>query len=309
MRNRGWARCGLIAGVWLAANGALLAQGQAQGSTGACTAKNEADRAVVKGFTFVTYKNDEGTCLQVLSEGKVVYTQPAEAFETLMLGQPGDGSVDVPAIANGVDVTGRGQPDMIVSGFSGGAHCCTAHWVFELAPRFRLLATLNDADDDLAHFERDPKDGRYNYVTGDWTFGYWPTCFACSPSEVVVLRWADDAEGGGFHLALDKMQKPAPTQARWNKDLSDAKKAVTAGDANSIGTTMWQTVLDLLYTGHSDLAWKFVDTLGPRAQLQPFPALSDFCALLKQSPYWPDLQPALKDTPPACANAGAKKAQ
>ena len=32
---------------------------------------------------------------------------------------------------------------------------------------------------------------------------------------------------------------------------------------------MWQTVLDLIYTGHSDLAWKFMDAAGPKAQQSP----------------------------------------
>jgi hypothetical protein len=182
------------------------------------------------------------------------------------------------------------------------------HSVFELAPQFKLLATLNDSNDDLAHFEREA-DGHYDYVTADWTFGYWPTCFACSPSEVVMLRWMNDNNGGGFHLDVNKMKKPAPTTAEWSKDLSPAQKVVTAGDADSIGTTMWQTVLDLIYSGNSPSAWKFVDALGPKAQQAPLPALGDFCGLLKQSPYWPDLQPTLVDVPPACANAAAKPTQ
>jgi hypothetical protein len=108
---------------------------------------------------------------------------------------------------------------------------------------------------------------------------------------------------------MDKMQMPAPTTAEWNKELSAAQKVVAAGDADSIGTTMWQTVLNLIYGGQSDLAWKFVDALGPKAQQTPLPALGDFCSELKMSPYWPDLQPTLKDTPPACANAAVKPAQ
>ncbi|MGD0158416.1 MAG: hypothetical protein ABSB50_20185 [Terracidiphilus sp.] len=308
-RNRAWILGGLAAVVWLVAARASGAQGPAENPAEACAAKNQADAVTVGQYLFKAYKSDDGACLEVTTRGKVVYSQSVDSFETFTLGQPGDAQENIPAIANGTDVTGRGQPDMIVSLFTGGAHCCMMHWVFELQPEFKLLATLNDADDDLAHFDRDRKDGRHNYITADWTFGYWPTCFACSPSEVVTLRWTDDAKGGGFHLALGKMQTPAPTPAAWNKELSAAQKVVAAGDADSIGRTMWQTVLDLIYAGHSDLAWKFVDELGPKAQQNPLPALEDFCALLKQSPYWADLQPTLKDMPAACANAPAKKAE
>jgi hypothetical protein len=305
MSNRMLVRCGvLVAAVWVAAATGVLAQGPAENPAEACAAKNQTSATTVGQYQFAAYKSNDGACLQVTSGGKTIYTQSVDSFETYTLGQPGDAQDNIAAIANGTDVTGRGQPDMVVSLYTGGAHCCSIHVVFELQPTFKLLATLNDSDDDMAHFER-LADGHYYYVTGDWTFGYWPTCFACSPSAVVTLRWTDDAKGGGFHLAMDKMQTPAPTTAEWNKELGNAQKVVTAGDADSIGTTMWQTVLNLIYGGHSDLAWKFVDALGPKAQQKPLPALGDFCSLLKTGPYWPDLQPTLKDTPASCANAKA----
>ena len=301
-------RSGVVAAVWIASAVGLLAQGPAENPAEACAAKNQTDAATatVRQYQFTAYKSSDGACLQVTSGGKVVYSDSVDSFETYTLGQPGDAQNNIPAIANGTDVTGRGRPDMIASLYTGGAHCCWIHYVFELAPQFKLLAALNDADDDLARFER-LASGHYDYVTADWTFAYWPTCFACSPSALVTLRWTDDAKGGGFHLAMDKMQTPAPTEAEWNKDLAAAQKDVNASDADDIGRTMWQTVMNLIYGGHSDLAWKFVDALGPKAQQSPFPALGDFCSLLKTSPYWPDLQPTLKDTPAACANAAPKQ--
>ncbi len=308
MSNRVLVRSALVAAVWIAAAAGVLAQGPAENPAQACLFKNQVSAATVGQYQFATFKSSDGACVQVTSGGKTVYSQSVDSFETYTLGQPDDAQDNIAAVANGTDVTGRGQPDMIVSLFTGGAHCCTIHFVFELGPQFKLLATLNDSDDDLAHFEREA-DGHFDYVTADWTFGYWPTCFACSPSEVVMLRWTNDAKGGGFHLATDKMQIAAPTTAEWNKELSAAQKVVASGDADSIGTTMWQTVLNLIYGGQSDLAWKFVDALGPKAQQSPLPALGDFCSVLKTSPYWPDLQPTLKDIPPACANAAVKPAQ
>lgn len=293
----------LIGGGLLVASPVIFAQSDAGNPNVACAAKNRSDTAKVGRYTFITYSSDAGECLQALSGSKVVFRRAVDGFERFTLGQPGDASEKLPAVANGTDVTGRGRPDMVVSEYTGGAHCCTSHMVFELEPEFKLLATLNDADDDMAHFVRDAKDHRYNYITADWTFAYWPTCFACSPSETVILRWADDAKGGGFHLALDKMRTPAPKPAEWNKDLAAARKAVSENAVDDMGQALWGVVLNLIYSGHSDLAWKFVDEAGPKAQQKPFPALADFCGLLKQSPYWTDLQPTLKDTPPSCAGA------
>jgi hypothetical protein len=278
----------------------LPAQSSAANPSAACAATHRIGSVVVDHITFASYSSNAGACLQAIAAGKVVYRNAVDSLQSFTLGQPASTDGNYFAVPNGADVTGRGHPDMIVSLFTGGAHCCTSHFVFELEPTFKLLATLNDSDDDLAHFARDPKDHRYSYFTADWTFAYWPTCFACSPSELVILRWADDAKGGGFHLALDKMQKPAPTAAAWNKDLAAIRAVVNQGNADSIGQTLWQNVLDLLYSSQSDLAWKLIDAAGPKAQQKPLPALSDFCSLLRQSPYWPDLAPTLKNPPPAC---------
>ena len=192
---------------------------------------------------------------------------------------------------------------MVVSAYTGGAHCCMYHLVFELAPAFKLLAILSDRDDDLAHFEFDAGDGKYYYHTADWTFAYWPSCFACSPSASVTLRFVEDQNGGAFHLALDKMTEPAPVQEEWEKHLHALRETVAAGDVGSIGQNLWGVVLDLLYTGHSDLAWKFVANAGRDAESGQFPSLGEFCSVLKASPYWNDLRPTLREVPPECSRA------
>jgi hypothetical protein len=264
-----------------------------------CTAKNLESTVIVGQLKISAFSAETADCLQVTSGTKVMYRGTIGGGGRLTLGQPG--SADIPQIANGADVTGRGHPDLVVSQFTGGGHCCTSHYLYELAPEVRLLARLNDADDDMAHFGRDAKDRKYYYYTADWTFRYWPTCFACSPSEDVILRFVDDANGGAYHIAFDKMQTAAPKQATWNKELSTAQKAVHDGAVDEMGHAMWGVVLDLIYTGHSDLAWKFADALGPKAQQKPFTSLADFCSLLKKSPYWADLGPTLKDPPAPCA--------
>jgi hypothetical protein len=297
--HRRWAIAFAVA--LTAVSGDLFAQ-QQPGSDAApvCTAKYLDSTVTVGQLKISAFSAVAANCLQVTSGTRVLYRGTTDGGGTLRLGQPGSDS-DIPEIANGADVTGRGHPDLIVSLFTGGAHCCMSHYLYELAPTVRLLARLNDADDDMAHFGRDQKDRKYYYYTADWTFRYWPTCFACSPSEEVILRFVDDANGGAYHVALDKMQKPAPKQAAWNKELRTAQKAVNDGAVDDMGQAMWGVVLDLLYTGHSDLAWKFVDALGPRAQQKPFASLEDFCSLLKKSPYWADLGPTLQGPPAPCA--------
>jgi hypothetical protein len=286
--------------IWIAAAAPLFAQQQSKDDPATvCAAHNLDSTAMVGQLKISAFSTEFTDCLQVASGTKVLYRGTMDGG-LLILGQT-DSDFGIPVIRNGTDVTGRGHPDLIVSHFTGGAHCCTSHYLYELAPAVRLVAKFSDTHDDMAHFERDPKDGHYYYHTADWIFAYWPTGFALSPSEAVILRFVDDANGGAYHVAFDKMAKPAPTQAVWNKELSAAQKAVNAGAVNDIGLALWGVVLDFLYTGHSDLAWKFLDALGPKAQQKPFPPLSEFCNLLKRSAYWPDLGPTLKDPPAPCS--------
>jgi hypothetical protein len=305
MRKSFLAICRLT--VALAIAGTAAAQQPANASD-VCTQSHLKERATVDRYLFTSYVSDDQACLTVTRNGSVVFRRTTDSGTPgFTLGQPADMSSNVPAVANGTDVTSRGHPDMIVSLSTGGAHCCSSHYVFELEPELKLLATLNDADDDMAHFERIDRNGPYYYLTADWTFAYWPDCFACSPSEPVVLRFVDDAKGGGFHLALDKMQRPAPSPAKWKHDLESVKDSLKNGSPlNTVGTTLWQDVLDLIYTGHSGLAWKFLDEAGPTAQQKPLPNLEDFCSLLKESLYWPDLEKTIHNSPPACSSAKPK---
>ena len=99
------------------------------------------------------------------------------------------------------------------------------------------------------------------------------------------------------------MRYPAPTPEQWKNALKDVDDVVD--DRPSLGV-LWDTVLDLIYTGHSELAWKFVEEVNPNALKGNNPSLGDFCSMLKISEYWPDLKPTLRGVPDECARAKGK---
>jgi hypothetical protein len=294
----------LVALVSTSAAPAIIAQEKPVDAGPPCPPDTATSAAKVGQYVFRTVESEDGACLEVSQNGKVIYRQAGFAMH-YYLGQKAEPQWGVAEIPNGKDLTGRGHPDMVVSGYTGGAHCCSMHYVFELEPEFKLLAKLKDAHDDMAHFEK--IDRGYLYVTADWTFAYWPSCFACSPSERVILKFVDDQKGGGYHLALDQMQRPAPTSKEWEQEQKAVRDALNGGPAiDEIGHVLWNPILDLIYSGHSDLAWKFIDEAGPRAQKEPLPDLADFCSLLKSSLYWSDLEPTLRNIPPACVRAKSR---
>jgi hypothetical protein len=142
-------------------------------------------------------------------------------------------------------------------------------------------------------------------VTED-IWSYWPASFAGSTHHKVLLRFTDDTHGGAFHVDMEKMRYPPPSPDQWKAALKDVDDSVRDDPANSradLGSTLWDTALDLTYTGHSDLAWKFVSEVNPKALEGNNPSLAEFCGRLQSDPYWVDIKPTLKDVPPECANA------
>jgi hypothetical protein len=277
-----------------------------------CNASHLAKAVSVENVMFRSYKDDDSgeACLQVEEAGKLLFQLTNDNGGYFTLGQQASGDGTVGRIKDGTDITGRGYPDMVVSQWTGGAHCCRIDYVFELHPKVRVIAKLEARDADESHFADIDGKSRYYYVSADFTFAYWWQSFAGSPSHSVVLRFANDDAGGGYHLAFDKMIRPTPTESEWAASLAKVKHELELNDsnmANDLPDVLWQEVLDLIYTGHADLAWKFLTQVGPKAQQGSFPDLSSFCSTLKTSPYWADLRVTMQGAPPSCLSAKPSK--
>lgn len=297
MTFRRWTVCSLclLGGV------TVVAAAQKDELSTQCARGNLVQSAVVQGYTFRAYErtdSDTPGCVSVYRNGKLDYLLLAKSDEdmTYRLGQLADPVNKIPLIPDGTDLTGNGHPDMIVTSWSGGAHCCGAHYIFELEPRLRLIAKLDDGDTNIGHFEDLDQTNHFYYVTTE-IWSYWPRDFASSVSHDVILKW----DHGRFRLDLERMRRPAPTPEQWKDALSAVDDSVD--DRGSLGISLWDTVLDLIDTGHSELAWKFVAEANPKALKGNNASLKDFCSMLSVSSYWPDIKPTLKDVPEQCARA------
>jgi hypothetical protein len=278
-----------------------VAFAQADAASKPCTHPQLSATANVRGYAFKAYEDTDGDtsgCVRIYFHDKLVYQLQNDHDLSYRLGQAADPANKIPLVPDGSDLTGNGRTDMMVTGWSGGAHCCFTHYIFELEPKLRLIANLYDGDTNLGHFEYLDHDRRYSYIATE-IWSYWPDSFAASVSHKVILRW----NGKKFALDLDRMRFPPPSPQQWQSALNDVDEAVKDGDRGSLGLTLWDTTLDLIYSGHSDLAWKFVSEANPKALRGGNPTLNDFCAMLKTSDYWPDLRPTLKDVPEDCASA------
>ena len=315
MRGMAWRRpalqMALLAGGCILTPAVGAAQVAAADPGTACSHKFQKAASNVGPYTFRTYEDtkDGDACLLVQQRGKEIFRRTFGNHGRFTLGQAGNADLKTPPIANGTDITGRGQPDMIIAFYTGGAHCCLMHYVFELTPEFRLLATLDAGGGDRAHFS--PIDRGYYYFANDWNFAYWNTSFTESPAPDVILRFVDDPKVRGYHLALDKMTRPAPNRQDWARASVEATQAFADDSPFSGGTgsKLWGNMLELIYSGHSDLAWKFFDEAWPAKRPGKDKFLADFCSQLATSSYWPDLDKTLVNRPPACVNAKPEEAR
>lgn len=187
----------------------------------------------------------------------------------------------------GRNITGDGTPDLIISEWTGGCHCCFLLHVFEIGATFRHVQTIDAGHSDLVRFEDVDNDGALELPLCDWTFAYWHTCFAESPAPQVILKFGK----GQFRPAAGLMQKPPLSK----NELAALKHAVAkswAEDKERKGPPprLWGEMLKLIYSGRMKQAWELFEMSWPEKQDGKQAFREAFDAQLKTSPYWTDIQ-------------------
>lgn len=204
-------------------------------------------------YTARTYRDDaNGTgYLVICKKEKVVFFETGYRY---YLGHFGSADEFNRLIPMGRDVTGKGIPNLVVSEWSGGNHCCTKYDVFELGKSLKKMATIDAGHGDVSHFEKRKDEKGLLFVTLDGNFANWNTCFAYSPAPKVILRYCDNE----YRLADDLMRKPVPS----NDKLQQMVKAIRQDQDwkdNIIPPRLWGKMLDLIYSGNSSSAYQLFE--------------------------------------------------
>lgn len=162
-----------------------------------------------------------------------------------------------PLLGDGTtDCTGDGEPDLIIEGFSGGAHCCTTFAVLQLGAKARSLGVIEAGN--AAYWRQTATPGVLEMLGADYTFDYWLVPHVESPAPTVVLRW----DGSRFSLYTPSMARPAPDEASFAGMVADLNALPARADFS--GRTipppeLWRAMLELAYSGHEPLAWKLIE--------------------------------------------------
>lgn len=193
-------------------------------------------------------------------------------------------------IGAGTDLNNDGTADLVIFGFSGGAHCCYTVYVVELCSPPRIVGEI-DGRNGLGLRRLDPNaEGRRETVfdIADQTFDYWNAPHVASPMPSVYYRLQDHQ----LRLAPELMLAPAITESELAARAAAIRAATAAADSE-LDSTLWRTMLELLYSGNDGRAWSFFDSAWPETRPGKEAFIAEFRKMLSESPQWRDFQAAL----------------
>lgn len=155
---------------------------------------------------------------EILKEGRTVYSQTGGRYLPMSVENNKVVEVGSKEAVHVKDITGDGIPDLIISEWEGGAHCCFNIHIFSLGQEFKRIAEIRGGHSAFEFKDLDG-DGVYELLGRDWTFPYWETVFSSSPAPEIILRYKD----GRYVLAIDLMKKSPPSHEDLEKRLKQMR--------------------------------------------------------------------------------------
>ena len=243
------------------------------------------DERFLSGYEIRLYRSiDDGEAsFEILRKGKRIYGEHGIRFylDSVRTNDAGDNVQSLEMI----DLTGNKLPNLIIYEYSGGAHCCYTAKVLELdGMNCGLIATIEGMHRE-PFFKDVDGDSIPEIIVCDWTFEYFPDSFAQSPAPQVIFKWTNDKYI--VDAKLIEIPKPSEEELRIKatKILSDEQWLEKSPPGELFGVA-----LDLIYGGHEDLGWKFINIAWPSSFPKNLKLLTEFNNLLEKSPYWQALK-------------------
>lgn len=173
---------------------------------------------------------------------------------------------DLQLVLSGKDVNGDGTPDIVLEGFSGGAHCCWTYYIVSLGPNPGLLFKFENEQG--AEFKANASTGRIEVYVRDGAFDYFESAHAFSPFPDVYLRLDRThlVDISGEHLAdYDQKIKRLKIEIP-DKDLKVFLQAENQDEKvgwEQVSTRVLEIVLAYLYSGRQEQAHTTLKKMWP----------------------------------------------
>lgn len=188
----------------------------------------------------------------------------------------GDGSTPT-------DVTGDGVPEAIVFEWSGGAHCCFTLHICQFAPQFHMQR-IELKHSDRGIFVQADDDPALEIRMHDWTFAYWNCSFADSPAPEICLK--HDGWDWKPCAALMRREVPdLPSAENLADNWRQWDRFASGADATRVAVP-WTPLLELIYGGNAEKAWKLLDAAWPGSAQDRVDFRRRLVQQLRTSPAW-----------------------
>jgi len=195
----------------------------------------------------------------------------------------------------GDDITGDGIPNLVVMESSGGNSLFNQScYVFSLGEQFRLIQCLPEGK-----FVDINQDGKLDCIAYQPGFTFWHACHAGSPAPQIVYEYC----GSDYLLAPALMYQPLPEEEEMNQMIEEVKNYCAQAkkekwrDAHCwhneevyLDSSLWRYMLDLMFSGHPDEAYDFLDKVWPEGEKGKSDFIYDFEKRLYNT-VWPALEP------------------
>ena len=172
----------------------------------------------------------------------------------------------------------------------------TSCHVFSLGEQFRLIQSLPGGD-----FTDLNQDGKLDCITYEIGFSSWHASHADSPAPKLVYEYYDNE----YLLAPALMYKSIPSKEEINQAVSRIRQDIINCEKESnryqshcwyfegayIPPSVWDYMLDLMFSGHPDEAYDFLDKVWPEGEKGKSNFIYDFEKRLNRYTIWPALAP------------------
>jgi len=172
---------------------------------------------------------------------------------------------------SGSDINGDGQPDAVLTAYSGGAHCCWTYYIVSLGARPRIIRKFENQD--TASFSDLRGNGETEILIRDGSFDFGfglDHVFSVFPLLIVQLKGTSFQDvGSQFWPVFD--QEISRAQAKLtDKDLTDFLHSDPYEGQDNLNSQSTEyeilvIILDYLYSGRYEKAKDVLANLWPSA--------------------------------------------
>ncbi len=185
-----------------------------------------------------------------------------------------------------IHLTHKSIPNLIVSEWTGGAHCCFLLHIFELGEEFRKIATI-DGGNYYPQLEDLDKDGIFEIKLYDDFLAYIFSSFAWSAIGEVVLKYSY----GSYQIAPEFMTQAPPTLSSYNSRLGNWREEFGHLTGNDPAPQSFiQEITNLAFSGNEEIAFELIDYAWPQDTPGKELFVQEYKKALGWSKYYPEFK-------------------